>query len=359
MEQRTNTLTLLNDVLHPSSSSVEPRNISKPPLPPPPPQPPITNFELNVSKETFKFNAAHFVAYSGFRERLHGHNYRVSLRLLGARTICNDGYLLDFGDMKKVVKNVCRDLNEFFLCPVLSDVMQISVIKGECGDTTSSNGDDRDRIRHDTVKLVCEDGATFLFPLSDCAMLPIVHATTEELAVYLWGKVLTKLDVNYLRRKGIHTMEVTCTEAPGQDALFRMEIPPSSEDGGGGDGGGEEMGAEIARRSNVKGYLSSGDLFPRPCLPKATTAIQGTGADVPNSNMLRSVVPAGKGSPSEGEKGTVDPKMGCCANCSDNFSKQLQGLMIDATKKDGTGAGNDDSRDLLESISKIQKYINK
>eukprot|EP00555_Chaetoceros_dichaeta_P015580 CAMPEP_0198254532 /NCGR_PEP_ID=MMETSP1447-20131203/4820_1 /TAXON_ID=420782 /ORGANISM="Chaetoceros dichaeta, Strain CCMP1751" /LENGTH=197 /DNA_ID=CAMNT_0043940613 /DNA_START=18 /DNA_END=607 /DNA_ORIENTATION=+ len=158
---------------------------SPPPAPPTPP-PPKTNFEINVAKETFKFNAAHFVAYRGFRERLHGHNYQVAVRLLGSRTISHDGYLLDFGDLKKVVKAVCRELNEFFLCPVLSDVMQISVLKG------SSEEEGGSKLAHDTVKLVCEDGATFLFPLTDCAMLPIVHATTEELAVYLWGKILTR-----------------------------------------------------------------------------------------------------------------------------------------------------------------------
>jgi len=34
-------------------------------------------FEVSVSREDIKFHCAHFVAYKGFRERLHGHNYTL------------------------------------------------------------------------------------------------------------------------------------------------------------------------------------------------------------------------------------------------------------------------------------------
>ena len=71
-----------------------------------------TSFEVRVAKDTFKFNAAHFVAFKGFRERMHGHNYQVSVRLLGSRKIGSDGYVVDFGDIKAVTKKVCKDLNE-------------------------------------------------------------------------------------------------------------------------------------------------------------------------------------------------------------------------------------------------------
>lgn len=172
------------------------------------------SFEINVSKETFKFNAAHFVAFPGFRERLHGHNYRASVRLIGNR-IGTDGYVLDFGDVKKVVKQICKDMNEYFLLPMLSDVLQIDIEDNEGKDGN--------------VQLLCEDGARFSFPKCDCYMLPIVHSTAEELAVYLWGKILLDLDPKFLVERGIHSMEVTCAEAIGQEAIFRHEIPKSGE----------------------------------------------------------------------------------------------------------------------------------
>ena len=197
-----------------------------------------TSFEVRVAKDTFKFNAAHFVAFKGFRERMHGHNYQVSVRLLGSRKIGSDGYVVDFGDIKAVTKKVCKDLNEHFLCPTLSDVMAISI--------ESHNGG-----ASENVKLVCEDGSMFIFPKQDCAMLPIVHATTEELGIYLWGKILQGLDAKFLRKRGIHTMEITVAEAIGQEATFRYPIPENPE----------ELSLDVRK------FIENGEMIPVPCLP--------------------------------------------------------------------------------------------
>jgi len=170
-----------------------------------------STFEVNVAKQDFKFHAAHFVAFRGFRERIHGHNYQVSVRLLCSNKIGADGYVIDYGDVKKVTRKICKSLNEHFLCPVLSDAMKISRIE-------------------ESIKIECEDGAMFVFPEGDCAMLPIAHSTTEELAIYLWGEILRALDVEYLSKRGIHTLEVTVGEAAGQEALFRKNVPKTFED---------------------------------------------------------------------------------------------------------------------------------
>ena len=191
---------------------------------------PKTLFEVHVSKDTFKFNAAHFVAYPGFRERLHGHNYRVSVRLFGSRKIGPDGYVIDFACVKNVTKRVCKELNEHFLCPTLSNVMDI---------TTT----------HESVSITCEDGSIFVFPKTDVAMIPIVHATTEELAIYLWGRILHGLDAEYLLKRGIHTMEITCAEAIGQDATFRLEIPTDLK----------------GHSFDVSQYIMNGSVVPMPC----------------------------------------------------------------------------------------------
>jgi 6-pyruvoyl-tetrahydropterin synthase len=186
------------------------------------------SFDVRVAKDYFKFTAAHFVAYRGFRERLHGHNYSVSVRILGSNQICEDGYVLDFGCVKTATRRVCKDLNEHFLCPMLSDVLQI-------------------KVNEKVVTISCEDGAEFMFPKTDCAMLPIVHATAEELAVYLWGKILLELDASVLLRRGIHTLEVSVSEAVGQEATFRMAIP--------------EKGTEIS----VENFIRNLNIQPSPC----------------------------------------------------------------------------------------------
>ena len=40
-------------------------------------------FSIWVAKENLKFSAAHFIAYPGFREPLHGHNYQIGVRVEG------------------------------------------------------------------------------------------------------------------------------------------------------------------------------------------------------------------------------------------------------------------------------------
>src|SRR6187399_1745828 len=122
------------------------------------------SFEIFVSKESFKFNAAHFIAYRGFRERLHGHNYRVSVRMEGP--VGDDGYVVDFGDIKRATRDICASLNERVIVPMLSDVLAIEVDDAE-------------------VRVTCEDGMRFSFPRSDCVLLEIRHSSAEELAAFL------------------------------------------------------------------------------------------------------------------------------------------------------------------------------
>ena len=196
-----------------------------------------STFEVFVAKDTFKFNAAHFVAFEGYRERLHGHNYTVSVRLQGSHTyIGPDGYVIDYGNIKKVCKDICKELNEHFLCPSYSDVLKI---------THHSN--------NQMVRIDCPmDGTHFEFPTDDCKFLPIVHATTEELAIYLWSVVMERLDANFLLQRGIGSMELTVAEAPGQQATFRYPVQ--------------------ATKLDVRNFIQSGPIVPTPCLDKPKSA---------------------------------------------------------------------------------------
>ena len=131
----------------------------------------LGEYDVCLSKSDFKFNCAHFIAHTGFRERMHGHNYQVSVKVTGCDTLCEDGYLIDFGDIKKVVRVLCKSLNEYFICPMKSDVMKITV------DDTQ-------------LCMACEDGAVFSLPKTDCIMLPLVHSSAEEISHYLWVQII-------------------------------------------------------------------------------------------------------------------------------------------------------------------------
>jgi 6-pyruvoyltetrahydropterin/6-carboxytetrahydropterin synthase len=158
-------------------------------------------YRVFVAKDYLKFSAAHFIAYKGFREPLHGHNYQVSVSIAG--TVGADGYVLDFGIVKDVTRRICAELDERVLVPTLSDCL-----------TMTEDGP--------SVVLVYEDGARFVFPATDVAMLPIHHASAEELAAYVLERLRTALREHEVR--GLTELEVGVGEAPGQAAYCRQAL---------------------------------------------------------------------------------------------------------------------------------------
>ena len=244
-----------------------------------------STFEVFVAKDTFKFNAAHFVAFRGYRERLHGHNYTVSVRIQGARTyIGPDGYVIDYGNIKKVCKDVCKDLNEHFLCPIHADVLKISHLPGN------------QMVRIDCV----EDGTYFEFPIGDVKFLPLVHATTEELAVYLWSRIMEQLDAPYLLQRGITSMELTVAEAPGQQATFRHAVQAATLD--------------------VRAFIQKGPVVPQPCLDKA---------------VAKKMAPATAAAATTTANNTCGPNCQGCGGDNNKFSPAALQSLTNAMKAQG------------------------
>jgi 6-pyruvoyl-tetrahydropterin synthase len=160
---------------------------------------PPERYSVVVSKDYLKFAAAHFIAYPGFREPLHGHNYQVSVRV--EADLGPDGYVLDFGLVKRVAKGLCDELDERVLVPAASDCLEMAAAE-------------------DTVEVTTERGDRFRFPRADVRLLPIAHSSAEELAAYLLGRLRDALRTEAGGR-GIVALEVGVAEAPGQVAYCR------------------------------------------------------------------------------------------------------------------------------------------
>ena len=65
-------------------------------------------FQVRVTAD---FAAAHFLRdYHGKCEHLHGHNYKVYAQVQGA-SLDEGGMLLDFGELKKALREVCSRLD--------------------------------------------------------------------------------------------------------------------------------------------------------------------------------------------------------------------------------------------------------
>ncbi len=54
-------------------------------------------YKVKVEKGNLSFSAAHFITFGGKCERLHGHNYAVSVILEGNLT--EDRYVFDFVEL--------------------------------------------------------------------------------------------------------------------------------------------------------------------------------------------------------------------------------------------------------------------
>ena len=159
----------------------------------------MASFRVHVTKDYLKFSAGHFIAYPGFREKLHGHNYRVSISVEGP--LGAQGYVVDFGVVKRIARRLCNEIDEHVIIPARSDCL---VINAEGATVT---------VRYENDE--------FRFPRADVIMLPLVHSSAEELAQYLVGELRRCLaDEGII---SITAVEVGVEESFGQAAYFRQE----------------------------------------------------------------------------------------------------------------------------------------
>jgi len=159
-------------------------------------------FSIHVAKENLKFSAAHFIAYPGFREPLHGHNYQVGVRVEGR--LLGTGYVIDFGLIKKLTKEILDRLDEHTIIPERSDCLKI------------------DRLPGGQLRVVYERDE-FTFPAADVFLAPIVHSSAEELARYIWNELHDALKLRGALADAT-TLEISVAEGPGQAAIYRQEI---------------------------------------------------------------------------------------------------------------------------------------
>jgi len=158
-------------------------------------------FSVAIGKEMLRFTAAHFIAFHGFREPLHGHTYQAQVTVSGPVGL--DGYVVDFLVLKKIAEEECAQLHFRTLLPAHSDCLTITEQEA-------------------TIAVECEDGSRFLFPRQDVCLLPIVHTSSEEIARHLIGRLRERLRTS--RGNTIQTIEVLIEDIPGQTAVCREEF---------------------------------------------------------------------------------------------------------------------------------------
>lgn len=161
----------------------------------------MDEYEISLGKEDMKFSSAHFTLFEHAIERLHGHNYRVSLTLRAPAL--RRGLLLDFGVVKQEARRLCIELDEALLVPAACDELVITERDGE-------------------IDLRCR-GKRYVLPASDCRLLPIPNASCECLAEYFCRTLLARLRPA-LGAAGVASLAVTVEESPGQSGRCRLAL---------------------------------------------------------------------------------------------------------------------------------------
>ncbi len=147
---------------------------------------------IHINKESHKFSIAHYTIFSATeRERLHGHNYSVSARLVAP--LGSNGFSVDYNFYKNLIKEVCDELDEYMVLAQNSPYQSIA----------EDNGD----------YVVSFNNEEFRFLISDTLLLPITNVTVEELSYYLLDKLCDDL-----AKGGLTEVDICVSSGPGQQA---------------------------------------------------------------------------------------------------------------------------------------------
>lgn len=152
--------------------------------------------KIRVERNRLRFAAAHFATFAGDCEPLHGHNYDVIVEVEGDLT--EDAWVMDFSLLKRVVQEICSELDHKFLLQRQSHILTIS----EEADAWQVSF--RERV--------------YRFPKTDVVALPIDNSTAERLAEWFWQRIWQALQEMGLRN--LTRVRVGVEEMPGQAGWY-------------------------------------------------------------------------------------------------------------------------------------------
>ena len=154
------------------------------------------SYEVTVGRNTLRFAAAHFATFEDSCESLHGHNYDVIVEVEGELT--DVGWVVDFGALKAMTRDLCKELDHKFLLQRDSKVLQI--------DEGMSNW----KVRYK------ERG--WVLPKSDVIALPIDNSTAEQLAKWFAERIRAQLESR--GASNVTSLAVGIEEMPGQAGWY-------------------------------------------------------------------------------------------------------------------------------------------
>jgi 6-pyruvoyltetrahydropterin/6-carboxytetrahydropterin synthase len=157
-------------------------------------------YRVRVEKESLRFAAAHMATFGGDLERLHGHNYALTVEVEGSLT--PDAWVIDFDDLKAVARDLCKRLDHRFLLQGASNLLEV----GEA----------------DGVVSIAFGNRRYTFPGVDVVELPIDNTTAERLAEWFAGEIRRELANQ--GAGNVTSITIGVEETPGQSGWHTLAV---------------------------------------------------------------------------------------------------------------------------------------
>jgi 6-pyruvoyltetrahydropterin/6-carboxytetrahydropterin synthase len=158
-------------------------------------------FRVRVTKDHLVFSAAHFITFAGgVCERLHGHNWRTAVELVGP--LDENHYVFDFIALRDALQKIIDGLDHRVLLPTRHPQIRVEERAAE-------------------VEAVFEN-RRWVFPCEDCVLLPIENTTAELIAFWIAGQLVSKLSGT--PNHAIDSLRVEVEENFGQSAFCELRF---------------------------------------------------------------------------------------------------------------------------------------
>ncbi len=149
-------------------------------------------------RSNIRFSSAHIIPEYEKCGRLHGHTYAVHIKIVGKPD--DKGIVIDFTIVKDALRKIVNELDHKVLIPEKSNAAKIEKQK--------------DKVKVNSMK------KEYVFPISDCILLPILSTSAENLAAYILDQTLKNVSFP----KSVKSIEIGVDEGFGQGARISTKL---------------------------------------------------------------------------------------------------------------------------------------
>ena len=156
-------------------------------------------YSFKLDKQ-FKFNSAHFITFDDFREKLHGHNYKVSL-IASSKNI---NFIKDKNKLVFELEKICKSIHGKLILPLNNTSLTINT---------------NNVLNCYEVNCVY-DNSKFSIPIDDCVLVDINQVSSESFSEYICKKIL-KIDEIF---ENLESLNITVNEDVNKLAKYIYKI---------------------------------------------------------------------------------------------------------------------------------------